>query len=88
MRTKEKLQSNANILFLCIKYTVQCTLNFCLIIYFFSYPPNFFIQELNFGFFNYAGLDRQVRLYTTPTVYVSDVHIVTDFTENQGIYRY
>lgn len=51
---------------------------------FYSYPPHFFIQSLNFGFFNYAGIDRQVRLYTTPLVYVSDVRVVTDFTNNGG----
>ncbi|VDI08665.1 Hypothetical predicted protein [Mytilus galloprovincialis] len=49
-----------------------------------NYPPHFFIQSLNFGFFNYAGIDRQVRLYTTPLVYVSDVRVVTDFTNNGG----
>ncbi|CAC5424499.1 uidA [Mytilus coruscus] len=51
-----------------------------------NYPPHFFIQSLNFGFFNYAGIDRQVRLYTTPLVYVSDVRVVTDFTNNGGSY--
>ncbi|XP_063417057.1 beta-glucuronidase-like isoform X2 [Mytilus trossulus] len=49
-----------------------------------NYPPHFFIQNLNFGFFNYAGIDRQVRLYTTPLVHVSDVRVVTDFTNNGG----
>ncbi|CAC5359137.1 uidA [Mytilus coruscus] len=33
-----------------------------------NYPPHFFIQNLNFGFFNYAGIDRQLGSYTG-TVY-------------------
>lgn len=31
----------------------------------------------NFDFFNYAGLHRPVKIYTTPTSYVKDVTIVT-----------
>ncbi|MEK3823516.1 MULTISPECIES: beta-glucuronidase [Paenibacillus] len=31
----------------------------------------------NFDFFNYAGLHRPVKIYTTPTTYVKDVTIVT-----------
>ena len=33
------------------------------------------IQRLQFDFFNYAGLHRQVQLYTTPRVYVEDITI-------------
>ncbi|WP_434751058.1 beta-glucuronidase [Paenibacillus amylolyticus] len=32
----------------------------------------------NFDFFNYAGLHRPVKIYTTPTTYVNDVTIVTE----------
>ncbi|MEC0138929.1 beta-glucuronidase [Paenibacillus macerans] len=32
----------------------------------------------NFDFFNYAGLHRPVKIYTTPWVYVRDVEIVSD----------
>ncbi|MGF6355029.1 beta-glucuronidase [Paenibacillus sp. 4624] len=32
----------------------------------------------NFDFFNYAGLHRPVKIYTTPTTYVKDVTIVTE----------
>lgn len=36
------------------------------------------VQNLpNFDFFNYAGLHRPVKIYTTPTTYVKDVTIVT-----------
>nr|WP_154959154.1 beta-glucuronidase [Paenibacillus xylanexedens] len=31
----------------------------------------------NFDFFNYAGLHRPVKIYTTPTTYIKDVTIVT-----------
>jgi beta-glucuronidase len=32
----------------------------------------------NFDFFNYAGLQRPVKIYTSPQTYVKDVTIVTD----------
>ncbi|PLS09704.1 beta-glucuronidase [Neobacillus cucumis] len=32
----------------------------------------------NFDFFNYAGLQRPVKIYTTPRTYIQDVTIVTD----------
>lgn len=32
----------------------------------------------NFDFFNYAGLQRPVKIYTTPQTYVKDVTVVTD----------
>lgn len=35
----------------------------------------------NFDFFNYAGLHRPVKIYTTPTTYVKDVTIVTQLDE-------
>jgi beta-glucuronidase len=34
-------------------------------------------NQPNFDFFNYAGLHRPVKIYTTPTTYVKDVTIVT-----------
>lgn len=37
-----------------------------------------------FDFFNYAGIHRPVKLYTTPTTYVEDVTVVTDYTETVG----
>ncbi|XP_075167079.1 beta-glucuronidase-like [Haematobia irritans] len=36
------------------------------------------IQTYSFDFFNYAGIHRSVVLYTTPKVYIKDIHIVTD----------
>lgn len=42
----------------------------------------------NFDFFNYAGIHRPVKIYTTPHTYVKDVAVVTDFKETTGNVRY
>ena len=34
----------------------------------------------NFDFFNYAGIQRPVKLYTTPTTYIRDITITTEVT--------
>ena len=51
---------------------------FCVFfVYSFRYPPGYFIQNLQFDFFNYAGIHRRVRLYTTPkNDHVDDISIV------------
>ena len=36
----------------------------------------------NFDFFNYSGLTRYVRIYTTPKTYVSDIALTYDVTLN------
>ncbi len=41
-----------------------------------------------FDFFNYAGLTRPVRIYTTPQSYIEDVTIVTDIDGTDGVVRY
>ncbi len=43
---------------------------------------------VNFDFFNYAGIHRPVKIYTTPKIYVEDVIIVTDFEEENGYVNY
>eukprot|EP00057_Strongylocentrotus_purpuratus_P021873 XP_011676347.1 PREDICTED: beta-glucuronidase isoform X2 [Strongylocentrotus purpuratus] len=48
------------------------------------YPPNYFEQEYSFDFFNYAGIQRSVKLYTTPKGYVDDIDVVTNFTGTTG----
>lgn len=50
------------------------------------YPNGYFVQNTYFDFFNYAGLHRPVLLYTTPTAYVDDITVVTDFSDNIGKY--
>ncbi len=41
-----------------------------------------------FDFFNYAGIHRPVKLYTTPKVYVRDIDIITDFEASTGKVEY
>lgn len=42
----------------------------------------------NFDFFNYAGLHRPVKIYTTPKVYVKDVTVVTEIVGNDAVVDY
>lgn len=41
-----------------------------------------------FDFFNYAGIHRPVRIYTTPRVYVKDISIATHYCGSTGIVDY
>lgn len=43
---------------------------------------------VNFDFFNYAGIHRPVKIYTTPKTYVKDVTIVTNFEGSLGKVNY
>ncbi|XP_030009905.1 beta-glucuronidase isoform X2 [Sphaeramia orbicularis] len=52
------------------------------------YPEGYFVQNIYFDFFNYAGIHRPVLLYTTPRVYVDDITVVTDFSDNTGFVSY
>lgn len=42
------------------------------------------MQNLQFDFFNYAGLHRHVLLYATPVKYIDDVTVVTDVSGAEG----
>ncbi|XP_019714298.1 beta-glucuronidase [Hippocampus comes] len=53
-----------------------------------KYPDGFFVQNINFDFFNYAGIHRPVLLYTTPKAYVDDITVVTDFSDSTGLVNY
>ncbi|KAM9788988.1 beta-glucuronidase [Neosynchiropus ocellatus] len=53
-----------------------------------KYPEGFFVQNINFDFFNYAGVHRPVLLYTTPQAYVDDITVVTDFLDDTGLVKY
>lgn len=47
------------------------------------------LQNLpNFDFFNYAGINRPVRLYTTPKSYIQDITLVSDIKGKDGILKY
>ncbi|KAL9981810.1 hypothetical protein ACROYT_G010565 [Oculina patagonica] len=52
------------------------------------YPPGYFIQETDFDFFNYAGIHRPVKLYTTPVVYLSDITITTSHSDQEGVVNF
>lgn len=45
-------------------------------------------NAVNFDFFNYAGIHRPVKIYTTPKTFIKDVTIVTDFEDTLGIVDY
>ena len=45
-------------------------------------------NPVNFDFFNYAGIHRPVKIYTTPKNYIDDIIIVTDFSKNEGYVDY
>ncbi|QCX33671.1 beta-glucuronidase [Caloramator sp. E03] len=49
---------------------------------------NVVTNKPNFDFFNYAGLNRPVKIYTTPNDYIEDITIVTDINGNNGIVNY
>ena len=42
----------------------------------------------NFDFFNYAGINRSVRIYTTPHDYISDITVVPSVNGTSGIVDY
>lgn len=58
------------------------------ILFVFRYPPGYFVQEFTFDFFNYAGIHRPVKLYTTPAVYLSDITITTSHSNEEGIVNF
>ncbi|XP_077970583.1 beta-glucuronidase-like [Styela clava] len=41
------------------------------------YPPGYFVQNIQFDFFNYAGIHRPVKLYTTSKTFVQDISVTT-----------
>ncbi|XP_042544073.1 beta-glucuronidase isoform X1 [Dipodomys spectabilis] len=53
-----------------------------------KYPKGYFVQDINFDFFNYAGLHRPVLLYTTPTAYIDDITVNTDVDRDTGLVSY
>ncbi|XP_023052066.1 beta-glucuronidase-like isoform X1 [Piliocolobus tephrosceles] len=49
------------------------------------YPKSYFVQNTDFAFFNYAGLQRSVLLYTTPTTYIDDITVTTGVKHNSAL---
>lgn len=53
------------------------------------YPEGYTVQETYFDFFNYAGIHRPVRLYSTPSdAYIADISVSTDIHGSDGLIRY
>lgn len=48
-------------------------------------PP---MNRPNFDFFNYSGIHRPVKIYTTPKDYIQDVTFVPDLDGKDGMVRY
>ena len=42
----------------------------------------------NFDFFNYAGINRPVRLYTTPVSRICGLTLIPDIDDTDGILQY
>uniref|UniRef100_A0A8C9M7G4 Beta-glucuronidase n=1 Tax=Panthera tigris altaica TaxID=74533 RepID=A0A8C9M7G4_PANTA len=53
-----------------------------------KYPKGYFVQNINFDFFNYAGLHRPVLLYTTPATYIDDITVSTSVDQDTGLVDY
>lgn len=52
------------------------------------YPQGYFVQNLQMDFFNYAGIQRPVKLYTTPTVYLFDITLLTEIDGSAGVLKF
>uniref|UniRef100_A0A2K5N0H9 Beta-glucuronidase n=1 Tax=Cercocebus atys TaxID=9531 RepID=A0A2K5N0H9_CERAT len=53
-----------------------------------NYPKGYFVQNIYFDFFNYAGLQRSVLLYPTPTAYIDDITVTTSVEHDSGLVNY
>ena len=42
------------------------------------------VNHPNFDFFNYAGINRPIRIYTTPKDYISDISVVSEVHGNDA----
>lgn len=42
----------------------------------------------NFDFFNFCGINRPVRIYSTPHSYIKDIILVPEIKENTGVLNY
>ena len=64
----------------------RCPVRMTTCMFFFRYPDGYFVQNVQFDFFNYAGIHRHVTLYTTPLVYIEDIIIATGIQGTDGMY--
>uniref|UniRef100_A0A1B6MHP6 Beta-glucuronidase n=1 Tax=Graphocephala atropunctata TaxID=36148 RepID=A0A1B6MHP6_9HEMI len=71
------------ILYKCLFILVVCT-TFQLF-----YPQGYRQYTHQCDYFDYAGINRPVILFTTPTVYITEIDVTTDIDENlQGLVKY
>uniref|UniRef100_H2XR42 Beta-glucuronidase n=1 Tax=Ciona intestinalis TaxID=7719 RepID=H2XR42_CIOIN len=49
-----------------------------------DYPAGYFTQEYEFDFFNYAGIHRPVKLYTTPRLRIGEIVTSSDVTADHA----
>lgn len=52
------------------------------------FPEGEKAQQKKFDFFNYSGIHRPVKIYTTPKSYVSDITVTTDIEGHDGIINF
>ncbi|GKX29775.1 beta-glucuronidase [Vallitalea longa] len=52
------------------------------------YPNGHKVQKYFHDFYNYAGLHRPIKIYTTPKIFIKEVDIDTDIENNDGIIDY
>lgn len=53
-----------------------------------KHPEGYKVQVYHHDFFNYSGIHRPVKLYTTPKTYISDITVVTGINGNSGTVAY
>ena len=53
-----------------------------------NYPQGYITQETYFDFYNYSGLHRPVKLYTTPKRYITNITVKTNICNSDGIISY
>lgn len=52
-----------------------------------GYPEGFHYQETYFDFYNYAGIHRPVKIYTTPKKYIEDIVIKTEVKGDRAVVK-
>ncbi|MCL2320844.1 MAG: beta-glucuronidase [Oscillospiraceae bacterium] len=53
-----------------------------------KHPAGYKVQETYFDFYNYSGIHRPVKLYTTPKTYIEDIKVTTDICGVDGVVKY
>lgn len=53
-----------------------------------KYPKGYRMQKYFHDFYNYAGLHRPIKIYTTPKMYIEEVDVDSDIKDDNGIINY